>query len=366
MEKAGKEWLCTNCLKGITNGVPREQLKRVADEKRERLEAEEKLRKQRRKEKLIKEKSEKQERKEVQHDGESRKGDKKLKTSPRKFPFPSKKQTLDQEQEKLKQLIKSSKKKLFEKSKAEKKDQETKGSNKHEYDPISKVVPIVRKPEVKKKHKEAIDPSVQDLFKAEPIKKMSGNSTPTTPTTPGLPRKPSFDQSKKPFVPIERQCASGCGKTIKCDSSSSSVYCNLQCIEKHVKDSIILWKKAKKLKEIFGKSSKDRDLNQRLVVVEKSSGRLLAGKDGIPEKDIFDFIKANPSYEIFKTKAIQEKKPDDISKHKSSVKVETKKSEEKRRVSSSSDSTKSSSTSSNVPDIRLNVRKALKETLESR
>lgn len=38
-------------------------------------------------------------------------------------------------------------------------------------DSISKIVPIVRKPEVKKKHKEAIDPTVGDLFKAEPFPK---------------------------------------------------------------------------------------------------------------------------------------------------------------------------------------------------
>ena len=388
MEKAGQEWLCTTCVKGIGDGISRAELKKQADQKRAKLEAEEKIRaqvKRAAKEKFLK----KERSREIPKQRERRNSEGKPQKTPQKpqsveqkasvlakkvSQMPPKKRELHlrqetEEKEKLKKLIQSSKKNLDKKKELLSKKISKKGSggdqNAHKsptFEPISKVVPIVRKPEVKKKHKDAIDPSVQDLFKAEPIKKTSVSSTPQTPTTPNTPSMPTF--ARKTSVdarrlstsgPTERQCPSGCGKTVR---SETTIYCSQECIETHVKDCVRHLRAVRKEKIIAGDRLKQFD--DRCVVVEKSSGRILSGKDGIPEKDVLEYIKANPLFEVFKPSI--KKKEDQNSKILSSPIKSPKKEDRKSSISRSN----SRGETEGSDMIRSNVKTTLKEILNQR
>jgi len=298
----------------------------------------------------------------------------KVKNVPKKLQMPPKKRELsiklEEEKEKLKKLIKSSKKDLNKKHELMRKKlsresvskKSTKTSVSQNFEPISKVVPIVRKPEVKKKHKDAIDPSVQDLFKAEPIKKTSV-TTPTTPTTPQTPggapfiRKSSDARRMSTSNALERLCPSGCGKMVK---SNTSIYCNNECIEIHVNETLKLLRIARKEKGEIGSKSIDR----RVVVVEKSSGRLLSGKDGIPEKELLDYIKTNQTFEVLRPSNVKEKKKDEKSTSISPTKSSSPKKDEKKTPVGR---TNSRSGESEGPDpIRASVRSTLKDTLINR
>ena len=388
MEKAGQEWLCQTCIKGIEEGMSRTELKKQADHKREKLEAEERIRAQTRraaKERFLKrEKS-----REITKHRERRNSEGKQQKSPHKqvsaeqkgsnlakkvSQMPPKKRELHlrqetEEKEKLKKLIQSSKQKLDKKtellSKKRTKEKERLISESEiaqkvpGIEPISKVVPIVRRPEVKKKHKDAIDPSVQDLFKAEPIKKTS-ISTPPTPTTPSTPgsgtpfsRKSSVDSRRMSTSgPSERQCPSGCGKTVR---SETTIYCSQECIETHVKERVKQLKAVRRDKVNAGIKLKEFD--DRCVVVEKSSGRILSGKDGIPEKDVLEFIKTNPLFEVMKPPNIRDKKKEELN---SKTPQKSNKREEKRSTN------RSNSRESEGDLIRSNVKTSLKEILSLR
>ena len=388
MEKAGQEWLCPTCVKGISQGVPRGELKRQADEKRTKLEAEERARaqvKRAAKEKFLK----KEKAREMAKQKDRRNSDPKSlqKPSPKVLSaeqkasalakkvsqMPPKKRELHlrqetEEKEKLKKLIKTSKKEFNKKRQLLHQKNKQRDSFERKtpgLEPISKVVPIVRKPEVKRKHKDAIDLSVQDLFKAEPMRKSSVPSTPTTASTPGVApfgRKPSTSDSRRTSTtgPAERLCPSGCGKTVRCETS---VYCNQECIETHVNDCLKVLRTIRREKAESG--VKIRDIDRRVVVVDKSTGRLLSGKDSIADTQVLEFIKTNQMFEILKPSTLRDKKRDDNSKTptaphspiKSPKKDDRRSSTSRQRGNSESDST---------DKIRENVKASLKETLLSR
>jgi hypothetical protein len=383
MEKAKQEWLCPICTKGISDGLTREELKKTADQKRFKLEAEERIRAQTKraaKEKFLKKEKSREtaklKDKKVTDLKNKEHNQEKVKNVPKKLQMPPKKRELsiklEEEKEKLKKLIKSSKKDLNKKhelmrkklSKESVSKKSTKTSLSQNFEPISKVVPIVRKPEVKKKHKDAIDPSVQDLFKAEPIKKTSV-TTPTTPTTPQTPggtpfiRKSSESRRMSTSNTLERLCPSGCGKMVK---SNTSIYCNNECIEIHVNETLKLLRIARKEKGEIG--SKSKDIERRVVVVEKSSGRLLSGKDGIPEKELLDYIKANQTFEVLRPSNVKDKKKDEKTTPFSPTKSSSPKKDEKKTPVGR---TNSRSGESEGPDpIRASVRSTLKDTLINR
>ncbi|RWS25974.1 death-inducer obliterator 1-like protein [Leptotrombidium deliense] len=264
------------------------------------------------------------------------------------------------EEEKLKKLIKNKKIEFKKKFKKEKEEKES------EWEPISKVVTVVRKPEDKKKKfkEQSIDLSFQDLFKAEPLTmKRSGstsggsNSLQSPATTPVTPTTPKFASNQQP--PLKRPSISGgdqpsslshqqqpqqqqqhqqqsqqpstalasqqqqqhpqqqqqqqqqprkasvssnepicvtCNKVVhnKTQQKSSSVYCSDVCIEKHVKELLEL------LKQTRTSSITSKTSEKRVVVIERSTGKLLAGGNAILEDRLLEFIKSHPSFEVLR------------------------------------------------------------------
>ncbi|RWS15162.1 death-inducer obliterator 1-like protein [Dinothrombium tinctorium] len=267
--------------------------------------------------------------------------------------------TEKKEEERLRRLIKNKKLEFKNKVKKEKVEKES------EWEPISKVVPIVRKPDDKKKKfkEQSIDMSFQDLFKAEPItmKKAvpgSANSlpSPSSPATPLTPKSAPFQQQplKRPSLSGEQSSLSflsshqqqqqqqrkaillsgeqlcvTCNKVVN-KSGKPSVYCSEACIEKHVKDMTELLKQSRSSTPTVGVTKGEK----RVVVVEKSSAKVLTGGNAIPEEKLLEYIRSHPTFEILRPNSnpnlIRKLSTESVEKKKESgpLKSPTKKKEE--------------------------------------
>ncbi|CAG2119310.1 unnamed protein product, partial [Medioppia subpectinata] len=229
------------------------------------------------------------------------------------------------------------------------------------------------------------DFSVQDLFKAEPIKKQmsTGTTPPSTPATPGpqtpFGRKQSSDSRRVSIT--ERQCPAGCGRTAT--NPALSIYCNAECIDTHVSDMLKVLRAHRRERSDSGSGRAIKELDRRVVVVEKSSGRLLSGKEAIPEREVLDYIKSNQTYELFRSSSMKDttsttnantsssKKKDESSTAKSPLLSPQKsqrnsRSDEKNRTPISRSNSRSGADFEGADPIRANVRTTLKDTLINR
>uniref|UniRef100_T1JTB7 PHD-type domain-containing protein n=1 Tax=Tetranychus urticae TaxID=32264 RepID=T1JTB7_TETUR len=317
------------------------------------------------------------------------------------------------EKKRLRKLIKSSKMELTKKiTKVEKtkpksspelgKDQDKESNKEKETDknkekekdsnrwePISKVVPLIRKQEDKKKKLKMnpIDPSFNDLFKAEPIMmpKKLGQSAPSTPNTPSSltpnSKRPSIggeSYRKKSLSLSEQNCVS-CGKTISkgaIKGKEFSIYCTEACLEKHVKDSLDV---IKQFRAHSSNANGNKAEKLRVNLVEKSTGRLISGASAPTEDKVLEYVKLNPTFEVLKPNLVrrQSSQSSDHEKKKDAPKATTpqikgsltKKKEDgnaKQKPSEITAKTDSRRDDNSVETIRHNVKKVLKETLQTR
>lgn len=212
-----------------------------------------------------------------------------------------------------------------------------------------------KKDEKRKKSKETeLDPSFNDLFKAEPLKIQK---RPSTGSLHSLSPKKSFSSSEHGITCIN----SSCGKSsASIGGKSPSMYCSEICLEKYVQNMIQMNRARHEHIESKAEKLGESSVN-RLTVIDKRTGRYLSGPNAIAESKIFAYLKANPNYEIVLPNA---KRSSNSSAGK----------DEKRRSSTSSasgvsangsaSSTKQSEASSE--SIRASAKKTLRKTLQAR
>lgn len=290
------------------------------------------------------------------------------------------------EANRLKKLIRSQKmglkKKLDKSNKQENQQNPEADKQENKWEPISKVVPLARKTDEKKKKSKVtpVDPSFNDLFKAEPImmtKKINPTSYASTATTPSgsTVKRPSISgQTHKRKSSGEQHCVS-CDKLVPKGAirgKEFSIYCSETCLEKYIKNHIEVFKRTK------AQSSANKSGKVRIAVFERSSNRILSGDDSVPEDQIIEYIKSNPTFEVFYNSLIRRQSSsgstDDLKKKDSKSTPcktpSTKRKEEptlQRQKSTELNSTKSESRKDDNTDaVRSNVKKTLKEVLETR
>lgn len=291
----------------------------------------------------------------------------------------------------LKKLIRSKKmnleKKLDKSSKSAKQQTPEAEKQENKWEPIGKVVPLTKKIDEKKKKSKVtpVDPSFNDLFKAEPLmmtKKINPTSYPSTPTTPSGSNIKRSSVSGLPHsqkkLSSEQHCVS-CSKLVPkaaIGGKEASIYCSEVCLEKHVKEHVEIFKKTRAQSS---STNGNKSGKIRITVFEKSSQRILSGDNSIPEDQVLEYVKANPTYEVFLSTSYRRQSSS------GSIDIETKKKEAKVTPSSSKTSVKRKDESalqrqksgeSNTPkseakkddpeSVRANVRKTLKEILETR
>lgn len=238
----------------------------------------------------------------------------------------------------------------------------------------------------KKKHKsDPIDRSVQDLFKAEPVLKRSLSSSSSTSssmmtTTPetamtisnhneyNQQNRRSSSTTSTPISGNEIQCPnSNCGRSLSRLSetgSLKSIYCNLDCLQTYCSDTI------KRLRSNVKYSNVSKD-SRRYCLIDKLNN---VRNDGIPEKNVLDFIRSNQTFEILKIKVHSLEKTSSSSSTSSNISTTS--------HTAKSHPTKSSSSSNHTPTIersssisdrandndsrRKFVRSSIKEILNSR
>lgn len=274
----------------------------------------------------------------------------------------------------------------------EKEKEKDKNKEDNKWEPISKVVPLIRnKEEKKKKLKIApVDRSLQDLFKAEPsmVLKKLGQSTPTTPTTPNALtpklKRPSIgsESSLKKSMPTSEQNCVSCGKQVAkgaIKGKEFSIYCTETCLEKHVKDTLDIIKQARAHSSNVNGNKGEK---HRVNLVDRATNRLISGQGAPTDDKVLEYIRLNPTFEIMKPNLVRrqssqssdhEKKKEGTVKNNSTppTKVLANKRKEdpssvKAKPSEVAVKSQDSRRDDNSETIRHNVKKVLKETLQTR
>lgn len=434
MEKLKQEWFCPTCVVGLEKGMSREELKKQAEIKRLQIEEEEE--KAKLQEKLNKSKTNAKpkaatrakepapkSRSRSESGGSSsscknvhtpvKSHDNSLKSVRNKDRKSVKGESFEKElkeQEKLKKLIRASKKDLNQKKEKILKlkvqsneeemsiDQSEQSSNNIDIHPsfnnvnscdeFSKVV-VINKSKTdnvqKKKHKsEIVDQSLNDLFKAEPVLMRSLSTSSTSSMVPSSPRQrkssSSIDSRRASSSSItsslpvkELLCASGCGKAIKYSSHEQlhTIYCNNSCIQNHVNEMLKIWRSKRSKEQINSTPTK----HMKIDLINRRNSKTLNGKDAISDKCVLEFIIKNPTYEIAKPNVSTNctNNSNILKTPPSSTKSTSKPSTElKRTHSTPGNSTtkleRSTSVSDKSDDVnrRKFVRNALKEIFNSR
>ncbi|KAJ6224915.1 hypothetical protein RDWZM_003460 [Blomia tropicalis] len=161
----------------------------------------------------------------------------------------------------------------------------------------------------KKKHKSnLVDQSRSDLFKAEPSLVRSQSVSSTLSSSSDSHRKlsvsneayssPSTQNGHTKPLDGSYSCPSGCGKVIQINAikeSANSIYCNADCIQSHVSDSLKYLRSLKRSKE---KNEQTEVKPLRVTLINKITGKLISGKEALLEKDVLQFIMKNSQHEI--------------------------------------------------------------------
>ncbi|XP_076362060.1 uncharacterized protein LOC143252975 [Tachypleus tridentatus] len=150
-----------------------------------------------------------------------------------------------------------------------------------------------------------------------------------------------LDLKKKPEMREERKCLE-CKKTV----TISGMFCCTECLEKHVKESL----EAIKLEREKKKEPPIKPSEHRIQVLEHDSGKLLTGAHAPLAEHVLEWIRANPSFQILKSRHISTAK-DCVVKKEGDGKTEKMKVEEG---------------AAGPEPVRLNVRKTLRDTLNAR
>ncbi|KAI2809191.1 Death-inducer obliterator 1 [Blomia tropicalis] len=351
MEKLKQEWFCESCLEGFKNNISKEDLKREAEIKRIKLEEEElnsrkNSKSSRRQKSNVRENSftedslisKQRTNNDIKQEDES-----KSDMSESDLPKPSfkvtdkllkvsKKSQMEKEEKlKLKKLIKASKKDLNEKQKMLKTKDVERPENidlcienndiEHDVSKESKMkqtsdngksstnISLKVENSAKKKHKSnLVDQSRSDLFKAEPSLVRSQSVSSTLSSSSDSHRKlsvsneayssPSTQNGHTKPLDGSYSCPSGCGKVIQINAikeSANSIYCNADCIQSHVSDSLKYLRSLKRSKE---KNEQTEVKPLRVTLINKITGKLISGKEALLEKDVLQFIMKNSQHEI--------------------------------------------------------------------
>lgn len=351
MEKLKQEWFCQSCLEGFKNNISKEDLKKVAEIKRIKLEEEElnsrkNSKSSRRQKSNVRENSFSEDSlisKQRTNNDIKQEDESKSDMSESDLPKPSfkvtdkllkvsKKSQMEKEEKlKLKKLIKASKKDLNEKQKMLKTKDVERSENidscienndiEHDVSKESKMkqtsdngksstnINLKVENSAKKKHKSnLVDQSRSDLFKAEPSLVRSQSVSSTLSSSSDSHRKlsvsneayssPSTQNGHTKPLDGSYSCPSGCGKVIQINAikeSANSIYCNADCIQSHVSDSLKYLRSLKRSKE---KNEQTEVKPLRVTLINKITGKLISGKEALLEKDVLQFIMKNSQHEI--------------------------------------------------------------------
>lgn len=294
----------------------------------------------------------------------------------------SRSHSIDEEESRLKKLIKNSKTDLNKKiiTKLDRKSPSLDRSSSLDSTTQDKVLSesmkdqSKSKDDKKKKSLSSQDPFIDDLFKpTEPVIVQKTKKLSSIKRSDSI----SSDIISSPFSNCVYR---DCDKQVQKINGKESVYCSRECVKKHVEESILLITKIRLSNAKTNLERKSvREDNKKVVLVDKKTGKYLSGGSAIEEDKILDYVLNNPTFEIPSIRkqstndlvlSSNSKKLQQISFHNSSSVHKDKSMVKESASSKATTSTKETETNkepkTETEDIRHNVVKQLKKAFYSR